>query len=132
LGEEHRPRIFENRVLRRIFGPKREEDGSWRKVHNDELHDLYSSSNIVKVIKSRTMKWAGHVARMGEGRGAYRVLVGRPEGKRSLGRPRRRWEDNIKMDLREIGIDEANWIQLAQDRVQWRACVNTVMNFQVP
>jgi hypothetical protein len=130
--EEHRLKVFENRVLRKIFGPKREEDGSWRKLHNDELHSLYSSANIVRVIKSRRMRWAGHVARMGEGRGAYRVLVGRPEGKRPLGRPRRRWEDNIKMDLRYTGIDGANWTQLAQDRVQWRACVNTVMNLRVP
>jgi hypothetical protein len=107
LGNEHRLRVFENRVLRKIFGPKREEDGSWRKLHNDELHDLYFSRNIVRVIKSRMM-WAGHVARMGEEKGVYRVLVGRPKGKRSLGRPRRRWEDNIKMDLREMGIDGAN------------------------
>jgi hypothetical protein len=117
-------------VLRRIFGPKREEDGSWRKLHNDELHSLYSSLNIVRVIKSRKMKWAGHVARMEEGRGVYRVLVGRPEGKRSLGRSRRTWEDKVKMDLREIGIDGANWIRLAQDRVRWRACMNTVMNLR--
>jgi hypothetical protein len=130
LGEEHRLTVFENRVLRKIFGPKREEDGSWRKLHN-ELHSLYSSRNIVKVIKSRRMRWAGHVARMEEGRGVYWVLIGRPEGKRPLGRPRRRWEDNIRMDLREIGIDEANWIQLAKDRIQWRACVNTVMNLRV-
>jgi hypothetical protein len=86
-------------------------------LHNDELHGLYSSSNIIRVIKSRTMNWAGHVACMGEGRGMYRVLVGMPKGKRPLGRPRCRWEDNIKMDLREIGIDGANWIWLAQDRV---------------
>jgi hypothetical protein len=119
-------------MLRRIFGPKREEDVSWRKLHNDELHSLYSSPNIVKVIKSRRMRWAGHVARMGEGRGVYRVLVGRLEGKRPLGRPRRRGEDNIKMDLREIGIDGANWIRLAQGRVQWRAFVNTAMNLRVP
>jgi hypothetical protein len=132
LGEEHGLRVFENRVLRKIFGPKREEDGSWRKLHNDELHDLYSPPNIVRVIKSRRMRWAGHVARMGEGRGAYRVLVGSPEGKRPLGRPRRRWEDNIKMDLGEIWIDGVNWIRLAQDRVQWRAFVNTVMNLRVP
>jgi hypothetical protein len=84
------------------------------------------------MIKSRRMRWAGHVARIGEGRGVYRVLVGSPEGKRPLGRPRRRWKDNIKMDLREIGIDGANWIQLSQDRVQCRACVNTVMNLRVP
>jgi hypothetical protein len=97
LWEEHRLRVFENRVLRRIFG---EEDGSWRKLHNDELHSPYSSPNIVRVIKSKRISWAGHVAHMGEGRGVYRVLVGRPEGKGSLGRLRRRWEDNITMDLR--------------------------------
>jgi hypothetical protein len=108
LREEHRLRVFENRVLRRIFGPKREEDGSWRKLHNDELHSLYSSPNIVRVIKSRRMRWAGHVARMRKGRGVYRVLGGRPEGKRPLRRPRLRWEDNIKMDLREVGIDRVN------------------------
>jgi hypothetical protein len=118
LGEEHRLRVFENRMLRKKFGPKREEDGSWRKLHNNELHDLYSSPNIVRVIKLRRIRWAGHVASMGEGRGAYRVFVGRPEGKRPLGRPRRRWEDNIKIDLREIGIDGANWNRLSQDRVQ--------------
>jgi hypothetical protein len=105
LEEEHRLRVFENRVLRRIFGPNREEDGSWRKLHNDELHSLYSSPNIVRVIKSRRMRWAGHLESIGDGRGVYRVLVERPEGKRLLGRPRRRWEDNIKPDLREIGID---------------------------
>jgi hypothetical protein len=131
LREEHRGRFFENRVLR-IFGPKREGDGSQRKLHNNELHSLNSSYNIVRVIKSRKMRWAGHVARMGEGRGVYRVLVGRPEGKRPLGRPRRRWEYNIKLDLREIWIDGANRIQLAQDRVQWRTCVSTVMNLRVP
>jgi hypothetical protein len=91
MREEHRLRVFENRVLRKIFGPKREEDGSWRKLHIDELHSLYSSLNIVRVIKSRRMRWAGHVARMGEGRGVYRILVWRPELKRPLGRPRRRW-----------------------------------------
>jgi hypothetical protein len=107
LREEHRLRVSENRVLRRIFGPKREEDGSWRKLHNDELHSLYSSPNIVRVIKSRRMRGAGHDARMGEGRGVYRVLIGSPEGKIPLGRPRRRWEYNFKMELREIGIDGA-------------------------
>jgi hypothetical protein len=107
LREEHRLRVFENRVLR-ILGPRREEDGSWRKLHNDELHNLYSSPNIFRVIKSRRMRWAGHVARMREVRGVYRVLVGRPESKRPLGRPRRRWEDNIKTDLREIWVDVAN------------------------
>jgi hypothetical protein len=132
LREEQRLRVFENSVLRKIFGPTRKEDGSWRKLHNDELHSLYSSPNIVKVIKSRRMRWAGHVAHMGEGRGVYRVLVRRPEGKRPLGRPRLRWEDNIKMDLREIGIDGANWIRVVQDRVQWRAFLNMVMNLRVP
>jgi hypothetical protein len=119
-------------VLRKIFGPKSEDDGSWRKLHNDELHSLYSSPNVVRVIKSRRMRWAGHVASMGEERGVYRTLVGRPEGTRPLGRPKRTWENNIKMDLREIWIDGANWIRLAQDRVQWWAFVNTVMNLRVP
>jgi hypothetical protein len=132
LREERRLRVFENRVLRRIFGPKREEDGSWRKLHNDELHSLYSSPNIVRVIKSRRMRWAGQVASMGEGRGVNRVLVGRPEGKRPLGRPRRRWKDNIEMDVRELGIDGENWIRLVQGRVQWRAFMSMVMNLQVP
>jgi hypothetical protein len=132
LGKEHGLRVFENRVLRSIFGTKREENGSWRKSHDCELHSLYSSPNIVRVIKSRRMRWAGHVACRGEGRGVYRVLVGRLEGKRPLERPRRRWEDNIKMDLREIGIDGANWIRLAQNRGQWRAFASTVMKFRVP
>jgi hypothetical protein len=100
FGEEHRLRDFENRVLRKIFGPKWEEDGSWRKLHNDELHSLYSSPNIVRVIKSRRMKWAGHVVRIGERRGVYRVLAGRSEGKRPLGRPRRRWEVKIKVKVK--------------------------------
>jgi hypothetical protein len=112
LGEEHRLRVLEKRVLRRIFGPKREEDGWWRILHNDEPHSLYSSQNIVRVIKSRRMRGAGHVARMGERRDVYLVLVARPEGKRPLGRPRRRWEDNIKMDLRDICIDGADRIPL--------------------
>jgi hypothetical protein len=117
LREEHRLRVFENRVLRTIFGPKREEDGSWRLLHNDELHSLYSSPSIVRVIRSRTMRWAGHMSRMGEGRGVYRVLVGEPERKRPLGIPRHRWEDNINLYLREMGIDGSSWILLAQDRV---------------
>jgi hypothetical protein len=104
LREEHGLSVFENRVLRRIFGPKRDEvTGEWRKLHNEELNDLCSSPNIIRVIKSRIMRWAGHVARMGEGRGVYRILVGRPEGRIPLGRPRRRWEDNIKMYLQEVG-----------------------------
>jgi hypothetical protein len=115
LREEHRLRIFENRVLRRIFGPKREEVGSWRKLHNDELRSLNSSPNIVTIIKSRRIKSAGHVARMGEGRGVYRVLIGRPEGKRPLEIHRRRWEDNIKMNLRKTEIDGMNWIRLVWD-----------------
>jgi hypothetical protein len=132
LREEHRLRVFENRVLRRIFGPKRGEvTGGWRKLHNEELHGFYSSPSIVRVIKARRMRWAGHVARMGEMRGSYNILVGRPEGRRPLGRPRRRWEDNIKMDLKEIGFGDVDWIHWAQDRDRWRALVNTVMNLRI-
>jgi hypothetical protein len=126
-------RVFENRVLRRIFGPKRDEvTGGWRKLHNEELHGLYSSPSIVRVIKARRMRWAGHVARIEEVRGAYNILVGRPEGRRPLGRPRRRWEDNIKMDFRKIGFGDVDWINLAQDMDRWRALVNKVMNLRVP
>jgi len=104
LREERRLREFGKRVLRRVFGSKRDEvTGEWRKLYNEELRDLYSLPNILRVVKSRRMRWAGHVARMGEGRGVHRVLVGKPDGKRPLGRPRRRWEENIKMDLREVG-----------------------------
>jgi hypothetical protein len=104
LREEHRLRVFENRVLRRIFGPKRDEvTGGWKTLHNEELHNLYSSPSIIRMMKSRRMKWTGHLARMRERRNAYRILVGKPEGRRPLGRPRRRCVDNIKMDLREIG-----------------------------
>jgi hypothetical protein len=104
LREEHRLRVFENRVLRRIFGYKRDEvTGEWRRLHNEELSDLYSSPNIIWVIKSRRMKCAGQVAHIGEGRGAYRILVGKPEGRKPLRRPRHRWEDNIKVDLQEVG-----------------------------
>jgi hypothetical protein len=125
--------MFENRVLWRICGPQRDEvTGGWRKLHNEELHGLYSSPDIVRVIKARRMRWAGHVARMGEVRGAYNILVGRPEGRRPIGRPRRRWEDNIKMDLREIWFGDVDWIYLARDRDTWRALVNTVMNIRVP
>ena len=100
LRKERRLRVFENRVLRRIFGPKTDElTGEWRKLHNEDLNDLYCSRSVVWVIKSKRMRWVGHVARMGERRGVYRVLVGEPEGKRPFGRPRRRWEDNIKMGL---------------------------------
>jgi hypothetical protein len=125
--------VSENRVLGRIFGPKRDEViGGWRKLHNEELHNLYCSPSIIRIIKSRRIIWVGHVARMGEKRNAYRILVGKPEGKRPLGRTRRRWEDNIRMDLREIGWGDIDWIDLAQDRDQWRALVNTVMNLRVP
>jgi hypothetical protein len=133
LREEHRLRVFENRVLRRIFGSKRDRvTGEWRRLHNEELNDLYSSPNIIWVIKSRRMRWTGHVARMGEGRGAYRVLVGRPEGRRPLGRPRHRWKDNIKMDLQEVGWGGMDWIVMAQDRDRWRAVVSAVMDLRVP
>ena len=111
---------------------KRDEvTGEWRKLHNEELSDLYSLPNIVRVVKSRRMRWAGHVARMGKGRGVHRVLVGKPEGKRPLGRPRRRWEDNIKMDLQEVGRSCGDWMELAQDRDRWRALVGTVRILRV-
>jgi len=133
LREERRLRVFENRVLRRVLGPKRDEvTGEWRKLHNEELSDLYCSPNIVRVRKSRIMSWAGHVARMGERRGVYRDLVGKPDGKTPLGRTRRRWEDNIKMDLQEVGCGGMDWIELSQIRDRWRALVNAVMNIQVP
>ena len=120
-------------MLRRLFGPKRDEvTGEWRKLRKEKLSDLYSLPNIVWVVKSRRMRWAGHVARMGEGRGMHRVLVEKPEGKRTLGRPRRRWEDNIKMDLQEVGGDCGDWMELAQDRDRWRALVGTVRNLRVP
>jgi hypothetical protein len=106
--------------------------GGWRKLHNEELHGLYSSPSIIRVIKARRMRWEGHVARMAEVRGAYNILVGKPEGRRPLGRPRRRWEDNIKMDLREIGFGDVDWIHWDQDSDRWRVLVNTVMNLRVP
>jgi hypothetical protein len=131
--EECRLRVFENKVLRRIFGPKMDEvTGEWRRLHNKELYALYSSPSIIRVIKSRRLRWAGHVERMGERRGAYRAMVGKPEGRRPLERPRRRWEDNIKMGLREVGWGGIDWINLAQDRDRWRALVNAVMNLRVP
>ena len=119
-SEEHRLRVFENKVVRKIFGAKRDEIArEWRKLHNAELHALYSSPNIIRNLNSRRLRWAGHVARMEQFRNAYRTLVGKPESKRPLGRPRRRWEDNIQMDLRVLGSDAGDWIDLAQDRVQW-------------
>jgi hypothetical protein len=105
--------------------------GGWRKLYNDELRDLYSSPSIIRIIKSRRMRWAGHVARRGEKRNVYRLLMGKPKGKRPLGRPRRRWVDNFKMDLLEIGWGCVNWVGLAQDRDKWRALVIAVMNLRV-
>ena len=105
--------------------------GEWRKLHNEKLNDLYSLPDIARVVKSRRMRWAGHAARMGEDRGVHRVLVGKPEGKRPLGRPSRRWEDNIKMDLEEVEGSRGDWMELAQDRDRWRALVGTVRNFRV-
>jgi hypothetical protein len=106
--------------------------GEWRRLHNEELNERYPSPNIIRVIKSRRMRWVGNVARMGEGRGAYRILVGRPEGRRPLGIPRCRWEDNIKMDLQEVGWEGMDWIDMAEDKDRWWAVVNAVMNLQVP
>jgi len=121
LREKRKLRVFENMVLRRIYGPRRDEVTSeWKRLHYEELNDLYSSSNIVRVIKSRRMRWVGHVARMGEERGVYGVLVGKPEGRRPLGRPRRRWADNIMMDLQEVECGYMDWIRLAKDRDRWR------------
>jgi hypothetical protein len=121
--------VFEKRVLRRIFGPQRDEvTGEWRKLHND----LYSSQSIIRIMKSRSMRWAGNVARMGDKRNAYRLLVGKPEGRRPLGRPIRKWLDNIMMDLVEVGWGGVDWIGMAQDRDMWRAPVNSVLNLRVP
>jgi hypothetical protein len=125
--------VSENRVLR-IFRPKRDEvTGGWRELHIEELHNLYASPStcIIRMIKSRTIRWTERVARVGEKRNAYRILVGKPEGRRLLERPRRRWLDNIKMDLREIRLYGTDWIDLAQDRDQWRALVSAVMNLRV-
>jgi hypothetical protein len=132
LRKEHRLRMFENRVMRRIFGLKRDEaTGEWRKLHSGDLHNFYSSPDIIRQIKSRRMRWAGHVARMGVGRNMYRILVGKPEIKRPLGKPRRGCADGIIMDLRAIGLGSVEWIHLAQDRHRWRAVVNAVMNHRV-
>ena len=133
MREERKLRVFENMVLRRIFGPRMDDVmGEWRRLHNEELNDLYSSPNIVWVIKSRRMRWAGRVACMGEEKRVYRVLVGKPEGKRPLGRPRHRWVDNIRMDLQEVECGYVDWIGLAQDRDRWWTLVSAVMNLRVP
>jgi hypothetical protein len=119
--------------LRRVFGPKRDEvTGEWRKLNNEELSDLYSLPNIVRVVKSRRLRWVGHVACMGEGRGVHRVLVGKPKGKRPLGRPGLRREDNIKMDIQEVGGGCGHWLELSRDRERWRVLVGTVRNLRVP
>ena len=124
--------MLENKVLRKILETKRHKiTGEWRKLHKPELQVLYSSLNIIRYLKSRRLRWAGHVARVEQFRIAYRVLVVKPESKRPLGRPRRRWEDNIKMDLRE-GCDARNWMDLAQDQDQWRTYVREIMNLWVP
>ena len=132
LREERKLRVFENMVLRRIFGPRMDEvRGEWRRLHNEVLNDLYCSPNIVRVIKSRRMRRAGHVGHMDEERGVYRVLVGKPEGRRTLGRRRRRWVDNIRLDLQEVGCGYMDWIGLAQDRDRWRTLVSAVKNLRV-
>jgi len=133
LREERKLKVFENMVLRRIFGPTRDEiKWEWRRLHNEELNDLYSSPNIVRVIKSRRKRWAGHVARMGEESGVYRFLVGKPKGKRPLMSPRRRRVDNIRMDLQEVGCGYRDWIGRTLDRDNWRTLVSAVMNLRVP
>jgi len=133
LREEGRLCVFENRVLRIIFGPRRDEvTGKWRKLHDEELNDTYSSPIIFRVIKSRRMRWAGHVARTRKKTGVYGVLVGKSEGKRPLGRPKRGWEDNINVDLQEVEYGGMDWIELTQDRDRWGALVNAVMNLRVP
>ena len=120
LREECRLRVIENRILRRIFGPKRDENRKWRRLYNEELHSLYRSPNISRVIKSRKLRRTGHVAKMEEGRSPLKILTGKPTGKRLMGRPRRRWEDNIRMGLEAIGINAENWVDSAQDRNYWR------------
>jgi hypothetical protein len=128
----HRLRVFEIRVLRRIFGPKRDEvTGEWTKLHNEELHNLYSSPDIIRQIKVKEHEVGRACGTHGTGEKMYKVLVGKPEGKRPVGRPRRRWEDGIRIDLREIGLGGVDWIRLAQDRDRWRAVVSAVMSLRV-
>jgi len=132
LREEKRLRVFENKVLRKIFGPKRDEEtGEWRRLHNTELKDLYGKPDIIRTIKSRRLRWAGHVARMGDERGVRKILEGKPEGKRPVGRSRMKWENNINHDLREVDYRGEDWKTLAQDRDVWRAYVRTAMNLRV-
>jgi hypothetical protein len=133
LREERRLRVFENRVLRRIFGLERDEvTREWRKLHNEKLNELYCSQYIIRATKSRRIRWEGHVARMGERRGVFKVLVGKLKGKRPVGRPRRRWKDNTKVDLQEVGCGRMDWIELDHDRDCWRELVNAVMNPRFP
>ena len=131
LGEERRLREFKNRVLRICEHKRDGVTGEWKRLHNEELNDLYPSPNVVRVIKPRRMRWTGHAACTGNRRGAYRVLMGNPEGKRRLERLWRRWEHNIRMDLQEVGWGGMDWIYLAQNRNTWRALVNVMMNFCV-
>jgi hypothetical protein len=132
LREESRLRVFENRILRRILGPKRDENGEWRRLHNEELHSLYRSADIVTVIKSRRLRWADHVARMEEGRSSFNILAVKSIGCRPLGRPRRSWEDNIRMEHKEIGIDTSNWVDSAVVKDYRRTLVNAALNLRVP
>jgi hypothetical protein len=132
LREEFRLRIFENRILTRIFGLKRDENGEWRRLHNEELQRLYRSSNIIRVIKSRTLRWAGHEARMEKGRSAFKILTDKSTGKSHLGRSKRRREDNVKMDLKEISINRKNRFDSTHGRDYWRAFVNSALNFRIP
>ena len=133
MQKERKLRVFQNMMLRKTFGPRRDEvTAEWRRLHNKELNDLYYSPNIMWVIKSRRMRWTGHVARMGEESGVYRVLVGKPEGRSPLGRPGRRWVDNIRMDLQEVGCGYMDWIGLTHDRDSWRKLVSALTNLRVP
>ena len=126
LRENRRLTVFENRILRRIFGPKRDENGERRRLHNEQLHSLYRSPNIFRAINFRRLRWAGHVARGEEGRSSFKILTGKPIGKRPVGKPRRR------MDLEEIVINTRNWVGSAWDRDCWRALVNAALNLRVP
>ena len=123
-------KVSENRILRRIFGPKRDANGEWRRFHNEELHSLYRSPNV-RVIKSRRLRWAGHVARIEEDGSAFKILIGKRTGRRPLRRPWRIWEVNIRMNLKEIGVNARNWVDSAQDRDYWRNPVNAILNLRV-